>query len=106
VAGPSERLALAALSDPHAARARHEMLVAERARVEAALDRMGWERLPSVTNFILFRPPDADALVHALHRQGVIVRGYGGELVAWVRVTIRSAAENDRFLAAIERVGE
>ena len=101
VAAPGERLAVAALSDPQGARERHEMLVAERRRVEAGLDRLGWDRLRSVANFVLFRPPDAHALARALHRQGVIVRAYRGELAAWLRVTIRSAGENDRFLHAI-----
>ena len=41
------------------ARARHELLGTERARLEAAFDGLGWERLPSVANFVLFRPPDA-----------------------------------------------
>ena len=36
VAGPSERLARAALADPAGARARHELLAAERDRIEAA----------------------------------------------------------------------
>ena len=101
VAGPSERLARAALADPAGARARHELLAAERDRIEAALDRLGWERLPSVTNFVLFRPPDPTRLVAHLHRRGIIVRAYSGALAAWLRVTVRAPAENDRFLAEI-----
>ncbi len=96
VAAPSQRLALAALGDQEAVRLRHETLVDERRRVEAALDGLGWERLPSVTNFILFRPPDAGQLAAALHREGIIVRAYDGDLAAWLRVTVRSGAENDR----------
>jgi histidinol-phosphate aminotransferase len=102
IAGPSDRLARAALADPAAARARHELLGTERARLDAAFDGLGWERLPSVANFVLFRPPDAGALAGDLHRRGIVLRAYGdGPLSGWLRVTVRSPAENDRFLAAI-----
>ena len=54
-----------------------------------------------MTNFVLFRPPDPTRLVAHLHRRGIIVRAYGGALAAWLRVTVRAPAENDRFLAEI-----
>ena len=73
-----------------------------RTRLDAAFDGLGWERLPSVANFVLFRPPDAAALAGHLHRRGIVLRAYGdGPLSGWLRVTVRSPTENDRFLAAI-----
>lgn len=102
VAAPSEALALAALADPDAARRRHELLVAERERLGAALDGRGWERIESVTNFIAFRPPDGPGLARALHRRGIVLRAYpDGVMAGWLRVTVRDRDENDRFLAEI-----
>ncbi|MGH2427443.1 MAG: pyridoxal phosphate-dependent aminotransferase [Candidatus Limnocylindria bacterium] len=102
IGAPSEALALAAVGDPAGARRRHEELVAERGRIATTLSGFGWELLPSVTNFLTFRPPNGPALARALHRRGLIVRLYdSGLLAGWLRVTVRSAAENDRFLAAL-----
>ena len=102
VAGPSEVLAVAALGDPDGARRRHGMLVSERERLAGALAALGWESVPSVTNFIATRPPDGAALTKALHRRGIIVRSYAaGVMAGWLRVTVRTRDENDRFLAAL-----
>ena len=62
--------------------------------------------LPSVTNFLLVRPPDAAAVARDLLRHGLAVREYrSGPLRGWLRITARAAAENDRLLAAIRAVG-
>ena len=63
------------------------------------------EAYPSVTNFVLFRLRSGDtADVHARFlEQGVLVR----DLSSWpgcagcLRVSIGTAAENDRFIAAL-----
>jgi histidinol-phosphate aminotransferase len=104
VGAHTESLALAALSDPAEARARHRMLVAERARLAETLESKGWRVLPSVTNFVLVQPPaDPTVLADRLAQRGLIVRAYpiGHPLGAWLRIGARAPEENHRLLAAI-----
>jgi histidinol-phosphate aminotransferase len=106
IGGPSEAAALGALTDPPAARARLAEIVAQRERLAAALASAGWQVLPSHANFLLVRPPDAAHIAAALLRRGLAVREYAaGPLVGWLRITARSAAENDRLLAALNIAG-
>ncbi len=105
VAAPSEILAIAAIADGESARKRRATVIAQRDRLAAALVASGCEVLPSVTNFVAFRPPDAPALADDLQRRGLIVRRYDtGPMVGWLRVTARPAAENDRLLEALEEL--
>jgi histidinol-phosphate aminotransferase len=102
IGGPSEAAALGALSDPMAARQRLAEIVAQRDRLAAALASGGWQVLPSHANFLLVRPPNAAATAASLLRRGLAVREYpAGLLAGWLRVTARSATENDRLLAAL-----
>ncbi len=103
IGGPSEAVALAALADGDAARQRHRLVVRERERLAAGLSGFGWRVLPSLTNFVLVRPPGAAvAIAEALLRRGLVVRSYaGGALGGWLRITVRAPAENDRLLAAL-----
>jgi histidinol-phosphate aminotransferase len=80
----------------------------ERARVTAALAKApSVEVYPSVTNFVLFRVKDGDtAGAHARFlAQSVLIR----DISSWpgcagcLRVSIGTAAENDRFIAAIPK---
>jgi histidinol-phosphate aminotransferase len=103
IGGVSEAMALAALGDPDAARDRHRRIVQERDRMAARLRTIGWEVLPSVTNFLLVRPPDASATAEALLRRGMVVRSYAtGPLAGWLRITVRDPGANGRLLAAVE----
>ncbi|MEO6294450.1 MAG: histidinol dehydrogenase [Candidatus Limnocylindria bacterium] len=105
VAAPSEILAIAAIADGESARKRRATVIAQRDRLAATLVASGCEVLPSVTNFVAFRPPDAPALADDLQRRGLIVRRYDtGPMVGWLRVTARPAAENDRLLEALEEL--
>jgi histidinol-phosphate aminotransferase len=73
----------------------------------AELSRRGIAVIPPYGNFITFKighdELDANAVFHALLKQGVIVRpiaGYG--MPDWLRVTIGTRAQNERFLAALD----
>jgi histidinol-phosphate aminotransferase len=102
ISGASEVAAMAALSDPEAARARLADIVAQRRRLASALEQLGWRVLPSVTNFLLVRPPDAQRVAAELLRRGLAVREYpSGLLRGWLRITARAAHENDRLLEAL-----
>lgn len=71
-----------------------------------ALDELGMVRIPTHANFITFDVGrDAGPVYEALLREGVIVRplaGYG--LPNHLRVTVGTAAENERFVAALRKV--
>ncbi|MBL0122551.1 MAG: histidinol-phosphate transaminase [Betaproteobacteria bacterium] len=76
----------------------------------AELSRRGIAVIPPYGNFITFRvgsgevDTNANAVFHALLKQGVIVRpiaGYG--MPDWLRVTIGTRAQNDRFLTALDQ---
>jgi histidinol-phosphate aminotransferase len=102
ISGASEAVAIAALSDPGAARSRRSEIVAQRRRLAGALEGLGWQVLPSTTNFLLVRPPDAAAVAADLLRGGLAVREYpSGLLRGWLRITARAAHENDRLLEAL-----
>ena len=102
IGAPSERIALEALREPAPAAAMRREVIEERDRLAAALVGHGAEVLPSVANFVTFRPPDAPALAGGLERRGLILRRYDdGPLRGWLRATARPRAENDRLIAAL-----
>jgi histidinol-phosphate aminotransferase len=107
VGAPSEALALAALADEVEARRRRLEVIGARERLAAALDRLGCRVLPSVTNFVAFRPErrDAAAVDDALLARGVAVRRYEqGPMAGWLRATARLEPEESRLLRALEEV--
>lgn len=104
---PSEAMALAVLADEATARERRVAVIAARDRLAATLDRLGCRVLPSVTNFVAFRPArqEAPAVDEALLARGVAVRRYdSGPMAGWLRATARLEPEEGRLLAALEEV--
>lgn len=72
-----------------------------RAHIESHLASLGLEYLPSEANFVYFRMSGyPDPAVEFL-RHAVIIRPVDGE---WVRVTVGSPEENERFLEALRAV--
>ncbi len=72
--------------------------------LKAELAQRGLATIPAFGNFITFRIEGAQAVFQSLLRQGVIVRpiaGYG--LPDWLRVTIGTRAQNERFLGALDK---
>jgi histidinol-phosphate aminotransferase len=72
----------------------------------AGFRQLGLSYIESVGNFIAFDTGrDGGAVYEALLQQGVIVRPLGNYgMPRHLRVTVGSAAENARFLAALEQV--
>ncbi|WIM88787.1 histidinol-phosphate transaminase [Candidatus Mycobacterium wuenschmannii] len=74
-------------------------LIAERDRVVTALSSMGFQVVPSDSNFVLFgRFADAAATWQRYLDAGVLIRDVG--IPGYLRTTIGLAWENDAFLAA------
>lgn len=80
-------------------------IVAERERLRAGLAALGVEVWPSDANFLLFRTGREDTFERLLGH-GVLVRDFSTEplLEGCLRVTVGTAEENDRFLAALDAV--
>jgi histidinol-phosphate aminotransferase len=94
-----------ALLEPTAMRANVARIRTERERLAAALTQAGWRVGPSETNFLLVEfddPAAAAATAESLLRNGLVPRtfGAGHPLAAFLRLTVRSATENDRLIAA------
>ena len=73
-------------------------------QILAGLTKHGFSHIPSHGNFLTFKVGDAASLNQKLLRQGVIVRPIGGYgMPEWLRVTIGTESENQRFLDALEQ---
>jgi histidinol-phosphate aminotransferase len=96
--------AAAALDDAAHLKRSVELVHAGLEHVGAGLDRLRVRRYPTVGNFVLIdceRP--AGAIYEAMLRQGVIVRPVGNySLPNHLRITIGTAEENQRMLAALQ----
>lgn len=68
--------------------------------VEASLQNLGVEYVPSQANFVYFRAGvSTQVTIDALLSHGVIIRPFED---GWARVSIGTAAENERFVSALE----
>ncbi|MBO9663175.1 histidinol-phosphate transaminase [Dokdonella sp.] len=103
----SVRAALAALDDDAVARTdrRVDVLLAERARVAQALERMADVRRvwPSSGNFLLVRFADAGAAFARALGAGILLRDVSRQpgLEHCLRITVGAPDENDALLAAL-----
>jgi histidinol-phosphate aminotransferase len=107
IGAPSETLALAALAGESQARSRRREVIVARDRLAAGLERLGCRVLPSVTNFVAFRPAgrSADDVDRELLARGVAVRRYEtGPMAGWLRATARLEPEESRLLTALQEV--
>ena len=82
-------------------------IVAERARLEAGLDRLGIARLPSAANFVLARVDDAPRALEALKQRGILVKSLHGShplLANCLRITVGTPDENAKLLEALASI--
>ncbi len=102
----AQAAALAALRDAEFLEKTRSMIHAEMDRMYAALAKRGIEYCPSQANFLLIKVRyPAERVFEALLRQGVIVRSMKSyALDDYIRLSIGLPAENDRFLAAFDKV--
>jgi histidinol-phosphate aminotransferase len=101
----SAALATAALLRPGLAAANVAAIAGQRARLLAELAGLGWRPYPSRVNFILSRfssPAAAESAAAALLRRGLVPRTFGPDhpFADCLRLTVRSAQENDRLIEA------
>lgn len=97
--------AQAALTDQEFVSTSRQMNREGKAVLTAGFERLGLDYIPSAGNFVAVAVPDAPGLYQALLHEGVIVRPiaeYG--LPDHLRVSVGLPAENERFLATLERL--
>ena len=97
--------ALAALDDDEHVARTQQCNREGMAYLRAQCARLGLEFVPSCANFLMVHVANGARIYEALLRQGVIVRpmsAYG--FPEHVRVTVGTAAENERFINALEHI--
>ncbi|MFN0118421.1 MAG: histidinol-phosphate transaminase [Elusimicrobiota bacterium] len=107
VSVPAQMAALAAFRDESFVKKSVESNSIEKNRLQAQLEKMGFECVPSVTNFILFRvgPRKGRSLFEKLLEKGVIARSVDEyNLPDYLRVSIGTKKENTIFLEALSEV--
>ncbi|MSU50615.1 MAG: histidinol-phosphate transaminase [Opitutus sp.] len=95
----AQAAAVAALDDREFAERTAREIRLGLTQLELGCRKLGLGVVPSVANFLLVNVADGDRVFAALQRRGVIVRpvkSYG--LPGWIRVTVGTSDQNDRFL--------
>ena len=99
--------AVASLSDPGHLEQYILMNRAERSRIGQELLSRGLRVAPSQANFLLVEVSSLGSNVYQrLLQQGVIVRGMPHPIERWLRISIGLPEENDRLLAALDRIAK
>lgn len=98
--------AAAALDDDAFIRSSYELNHQGLQQIQQALNQVKLSYLPAFGNFVTFKVGDAatdgERVNQALLQRGVIVRPIGGYgMPEWLRVTVGTATENARFIAAL-----
>jgi histidinol-phosphate aminotransferase len=96
---------LASLSDETWFRAGCDRVVANREQMRTALQRMGFEVLPSAANFLLAQHPQRSArsLFEALRAQGIIVRYFDKPRIDnYLRISVGTETECERLVTVLE----
>ena len=102
----AQAAALAALDDEEWVRTSREHNLRERTFLENELKRRRMRFTPSVTNFVLVEfESDVKELFLGFQKHGVIIRPVGGPgLTNCARVSVGTHTENERFIAALDRL--
>src|SRR5260370_42708534 len=79
-------------------------VVTNREHLAGALEAMGFELVPSATNFIFAQPPKPAAEgVARLRERKILVRHYDRQPIAgWGRVTVGTRQQQEELLAALK----
>ena len=98
--------AVAAIEDEQHHRKLVDEVIRNRGVLAEALVGMGFDVVPSATNFVFVRPPKpAAGIVVALRERRILVRHYDREPIAgWIRITIGTRDQHDKLLNALKEV--
>ena len=98
--------AVAAIEDEAHHRNLVQTVVENRVQLAEELASLGFEVVPSATNFVFTRPSKpATEIVAGLRERKILVRHYDREPIAgWIRITIGTREQHDELLAALKEV--
>ncbi len=102
---PAQAAALAGLADTDHQQKTRTLTLEGRRQLQQLAAELDLRFIPSEANFVMIEVGNADAVFKALLREGVIVRSmtsYG--LPGWIRVSIGTPPQMDRFREALTRV--
>jgi len=103
----AQAAAVAALEDEAFVEQTNEMNGRGMVQITAGLDRLAVEYIPSYGNFISFKVGDGMKIYRRLLELGVIVRPIASyEMAEYLRVSIGTESENEKFLAALQQAIE
>ena len=103
--GIAQAGALAGLADEEHQRKTRELTIAGRDFLQREFAAMGLEFVPSFANFVLVKVGSGKAVFEALMKRGIIVRDMTSyALPEWIRVSVGTMAQNERFLAELQRL--
>lgn len=75
-----------------------------RGMIMDAVGKAGCSALPSQTNFVYVKVPDADAVQAAMKERGILIRGAYGPWKTWSRVSTGKLEDVARYAAALPEV--
>ena len=107
VNGLGQIAAEATLDDLAYYRANFRRIIATRAGLDRDLTKLGFQVLPSQTNFILVRPPQfsAEAWLKKLRAKKILVRWFRApEVRDYLRITIGTQAEAEALVRAAKKI--
>lgn len=103
--GIAQAGALAGLQDDEHQQRTRDLTIKGRAFLQQQFTEMGLEYVPSHANFVLVRVGDGVNVFKALLKSGIIVRAMASyQLPDWIRVTVGTPAQNNRFLAELREI--
>lgn len=105
VSGPAQAAGVAALKETDYVEAVRALIQAQRPRLAAGLERLGFRVVPGQANYLLFWSPVP--LAGPLRERGILLRdcaNYHGLCEGWYRTAVRTGEENARLLAALEEI--
>lgn len=103
----TQSLGLAALKDIDWMRGNAERIKRERMRLKGELEALGWECVPSQTNFLFGKPRGGGAAVilAELKERGIYIRHFNLPGISeWLRITVGTPQENDALLNALRNL--
>jgi histidinol-phosphate aminotransferase len=104
---PAQAGAIAAIEDEAYFQQSRAAVIENRNRLNAGLEALGFEILPSAANFIFARHPDHDgaALAAALRARAVLVRHFPKPRISpFLRITVGTNAQTDSLIAALSDI--
>jgi histidinol-phosphate aminotransferase len=93
--------AIASLNDTAFLSQSRAMVLEGREMIMDAVAKAGLTALPSQTNFVFVKVPDANALRDAMDQRGISIRGAYGDLVGYSRVSTGMLEDVARYAAAL-----